>query len=365
LVVVVAAPAAESAHDLHASTVPIAQPPADHDGSRVVVPFVETRWGRSCPGRPARCTASPIDARAIHRYMARSDQIRRALTSINALPPMPEVLARIWQMVDNPRTDANQLAEVVSDDPGLSAELLKLVNSSYFGLGRRVASVKESITLVGFEAVKNLSITIVVRNGLLPRHRAPDKFDRVDFWKHCVGTGIATEILSHTLHISTPEIAFAAGLLHDAGVMVIDLIDPASLAQLVELIDQGTPIAAADEQVLGCSHGEVGRWLAEQWHFPESLVEPIANHHDPLGAKGEHQRLACLVYLADMLMSPPGRAYYGADPPGKDDPILARLGMDVPGLLAIREIALLRLGHANEMLQIGEPPGQADTQRAA
>jgi len=160
------------------------------------------------------------------------------MLSINALPPMPEVLAKIWQMVDNPRTDASQLAEVVSDDPGLSAELLKLVNSSYFGLGRRVASVRESITLVGFEAVKNLSITIVVRNGLLPRHRSPDRFDRIDFWKHCVGTGIATEILSHTLRISTPEVAFAAGLLHDAGIMVLDLVDPGSLGQLVDLTGQ-------------------------------------------------------------------------------------------------------------------------------
>lgn len=270
---------------------------------------------------------------------------------------MPEVLARIWRMVDDPRTDAGQLAEVVGDDPGLAAELLKLVNSSYFGLGRRVASVRESITLVGFEAVKNLSITIVVRNGLLPRHRAPEKYDRVDFWKHCVGAGIAAEILSHTLRIATPEVAFAAGLLHDAGIMVVDLVAPESLAELVEATDQGVPVLEADRQLLGCSHGEIGRWLADAWHFPETLVEPIAHHHTPLQAPAAQQRLACLVYLADMLMSPPGRAYYGADPPGRDDPVLARLGVDVPGLLAIREIALLRLGHASEMLEIGE---QAD-----
>ncbi|MGD8396910.1 MAG: HDOD domain-containing protein [Candidatus Eiseniibacteriota bacterium] len=276
------------------------------------------------------------------------------MTRINALPPMPEALARIWQMVDNPRTDAGQLADVVSGDPGLAAELLKLVNSSYFGLGRPVASVRESISLVGFEAVKNLSITIVVRNGLLPRDRAFDSFDRVDFWRHCVGTGIATEILSQTLRVATPENAFAAGLLHDAGIMVIDLVEPESLDRLVEATDAGTPIEEADLEVLGCTHGEIGRWLAEAWHFPDSLVEPIAHHHDPLRASPEQQRLACLVSLADMLMSPPGRAYYGAEPPEQDDPVLARLGMDVPGLLAIREIALLRLGHANEILEIGD-----------
>jgi hypothetical protein len=200
---------------------------------------------------------------------------------------------------------------------------------------------------------------VIVRRRFAGRARLPHVLGRLDFWRHAIGSGIAAEIIAGAVRLPEIELAFAAGFLHDIGIMVIDRLDPVALGALVQRVSDGEPIEEADTAVLGCSHGDVGSWLAEAWKLPTPLVHAVAHHHAALAAPSAYQRLASVVGLADIIMSPTTRVVYGGG--ALDEVVLARLGLDVTNLLRIRELALLRLGHASDWLS----PGSEGDQRAA
>jgi HD-like signal output (HDOD) protein len=267
---------------------------------------------------------------------------------------MPEVLARLWQMSDDPNQGAAELATVVGMDPALSAELLRAVNGARFGLPRSIDSLKEAITFLGTRTVRNLSLALVVRDGILPRRREPIQFDREAFWRHCIGTALAAESLASELDLESAPSAYAAGLLHDLGIMVLDVVAPEHLDQILQLVRMGTPIRRAEREVVGCTHAEIGRFLAESWNLSDLLLACIRDHHSPLDADRESRALACVVQIADTLVSPEGPECYSGGPCDEHDRAVAFLNLDQLRMERVRKQMDEEIKNAGEALLIAK-----------
>ena len=222
------------------------------------------------------------------------------LSSFQDLPTIPEVLARIWQLVDDPRSSARDLEQVVTFEPPLAAKVLRLANSPYYGGRGRVRDVQMAITALGFDTLRNLAVCLSVASGLVQREARQSVMDQRALWRHSVTTAVIARRLARDADLEDAEEAFTAGLLHDIGMFVIALGRPDAYAEIVRVgLERNADQPRAEREVLGFDHAEVGCAFAQRWHFPHALQDLIANHHS--GAAGERALLKHALSLADAL----------------------------------------------------------------
>jgi len=230
--------------------------------------------------------------------MARDPQ--ELLGKIAAIPPLPAIASRILELADNDHTSALELANVVSADQGLTAQLIKASNSSFYGFSRRVTTVREAIVLLGFKQVRQMSVSASIMKNF--RQAIPDDRFNLDlFWGHSVVVAIVAESVARATRAAKPEDAFTAGILHDIGRLVLWQEMPREFNEALDLADgSGLPLAEAELHVTGYAHDEVGRALGDMWHFPRPLVDALGSHHDPT-LTVERNGIAGIVSLANRL----------------------------------------------------------------
>ncbi len=223
----------------------------------------------------------------------------RLVGQIGSLPTLPSVLIRVTDLVNNPKTSALHLSRVILDDQALTARLLRLVNSPFYGFPRRIATVTEAVTILGFHAVRSLLLTAAVVDLLSGEETV--EFSPAKFWEHSVGTAVAAGLLARCCRDEDREEAFVAGLLHDVGKLVeYQFLRKEFLAVLALVRSEDVPMRAAEQRVMGFSHDQVGRTLAEHWKLPYRLSEAVACHHRPDLAQ-DAKREAAIVHVADVL----------------------------------------------------------------
>jgi putative nucleotidyltransferase with HDIG domain len=221
------------------------------------------------------------------------------IEQIGALPTLPSVLLRVNDLVNNPKTSALQLSRIILDDQALTARLLRLVNSPFYGFPRRIATVTEAVTILGFHPVRNLLMTASVVD-LLSAEGTPE-FSPAKLWEHSVGTAVAAGLLARYTRHEDREEVFVAGLLHDVGKLVeFQLLRKEFKAALILARSENLPLRVAEKRILGFSHDQSGRALAEHWKLPLRLSEAVACHHRPDLAQ-DAKREAAIVHVADIL----------------------------------------------------------------
>jgi len=231
----------------------------------------------------------------------RAKGLRKATESVLNLPTLPLVASRMLQMVDDPNVSAGSLGKALSEDQVLTARILKLANSSYYGFPRRISTVNLAVVVLGFEAVKDLILSVAVMD--LFRNGARDsRFDLTQFWDHSVRVAAASRQIARILRWRSVGEAFTAGILHDIGKVVLHQYQPKAFDEMIRRIaDDGVPPLDAELDVLGATHAEVGAWLVEKWNIPAPLVQAVRYHHSPGEAQLEHSAHAALLHLADIL----------------------------------------------------------------
>lgn len=272
------------------------------------------------------------------------------IARIDDLPTLPKTVLRISELVNNPKSSARDLARVITDDQVLTARLLKLVNSSFYGFPQKISTVTNAIVLLGFDAIRNLLLTTTVFD--LFYQRDPERRQRQEkLWEHSLGCAVGSKVIAGFTQNDKVEELFVAGLLHDIGKIV-------EMVYLKEEIDDIANLVArekilmltAEERILGYTHAEVGELLAQRWNLPVKLVQIMACHHQPRLA-GRFAQEAAIVHLADILC----RALelgYGGDhqiPPLSPD-AWQMLGLDIKNIPPIMhrmereyaELAVLR-----------------------
>ena len=223
----------------------------------------------------------------------------RVVGQIRDLPTLPEVVLRVTEMVNNPRVSANDIGRIIAHDQVLTARLLKLVNSSYYGFPSEIAEITTAIVILGFNSIKQLLLSTAVFD-LFGKDRI-EGFDRVDLLRHTIATAIASRMIGRVMGYSDLEELFVAGLLHDIGKVVMDRYFHEEYREILyRTLEKDVTFHSAEQDVLDCDHTVLGQLLARHWKLPEKLVSIIANHHHPVSA-GQYGRETAIVHVADIL----------------------------------------------------------------
>lgn len=219
------------------------------------------------------------------------------------LPPLPAIVTRIMQTVNNPNTSADELNKLISLDQGLASKLLRIVNSAYYGFPKRISTITHAVVILGFNTVRNLVLGVSAF-GMLSKKAEGQGLNRVQFWEHSIAVAVGSSLLAKKKKPKTRSIveeAFITGLLHDIGQLFLDCYFPVQYAvTLVYAERQNISMLEAEKKVLGIDHTIVGKKIAEQWNFPPSLVACIGSHHQPL-AGSDYFEPSALVHAADWL----------------------------------------------------------------
>lgn len=220
---------------------------------------------------------------------------------IRGLPTLPTVVTRLMQVVDSPASTAADVAKVVASDQSLMARVLRIVNSAFYGLPRRVSTLTQATVLLGMNAIKNMALSVTVFDTFGSDTEGDALFSREQFWYHSLGAAAAAKVLARQLRYPVPEEAFMAGLIHDIGKVAIDQYLHSSFTDIVRKVrEQDLSMRQAEIQVLGVDHSEIGLWIAEKWNLPPQLVEAVGYHHRPTQAR-RAPKLTAVVALADAL----------------------------------------------------------------
>jgi putative nucleotidyltransferase with HDIG domain len=218
---------------------------------------------------------------------------------IREFPALPALCQRILSKANDPDLDLGHLEEEIRYDPGMTANLLKMANSAFFGMARKVESLQSAIAVLGLKRLFDLVVARSVASTLgerLPGYNlAPE-----ELLKHSVWVAVASEKLARTLNLAPPDMLFTAGLLHDIGKIVMDGFVQKSWKRINVVMKHNEMFDRVEQRVLGLSHAEVGAELLEHWNFPAELVFALRWHHQP-GSAAEHVMLAEMVHIADML----------------------------------------------------------------
>jgi putative nucleotidyltransferase with HDIG domain len=229
------------------------------------------------------------------------EYITQALRNVRNLPTLPDVAGRLLKMGESPTASMRDLARWIEKDTALAARVLKLVNSSFFGMSFEVTSVHHALMFLGMGHLRNLVLSSAVSN-LFDREGGVGSFRRREFWKHSLAAGGAARRLAARCGVVDPETAFTAGLIHDIGKLVMDRYLPENFAAVVTRMDASEmTMTDAEIEVLGVDHEEIGHHLAAYWNLPEILRTAVGFHHDPLSAPSHHA-VAALVEIADAVV---------------------------------------------------------------
>lgn len=199
------------------------------------------------------------------------------------MPALPKLVQEIIQAFNQPNVDADLIASKVMQDQALTAKILRLANSSFYGGRRRIESASDAVVLLGFDALRNLVIASAVANVL---NQIADHLDFTAFWRKSYMVAALAKWLIRRCGARgpTPDTAFTAGLLHEIGALVLHALEPALAARVELEVKRGVPRDEAEQAHFGCTSSAIGAELCRRWYFPESLVRAVAEQDAPLAA---------------------------------------------------------------------------------
>jgi putative nucleotidyltransferase with HDIG domain len=213
------------------------------------------------------------------------------------LPAMPQVYVELQKTMADPASSAGDLARVVSKDPGLTAFLLRIVNSAFYGFASRIETVSRAIAVIGTRGLSALALGA----SIVEKFRATDggAIDLDAYWRHCLACGVLARNLAQRLDLPDPERYFVAGLLHDIGRLAMFTIKPRR-SQLLFAAAQGPPrlFNQVENDIFGFNHATFGSILLRKWNVPFDLVMKVLHHHDPHHSRNPREN--GVVHLADV-----------------------------------------------------------------
>ncbi len=227
-------------------------------------------------------------------------EILEELKQIRDLPTLPSAFMRILRALRDPKASAKEVALIIESDQAITMRVLRLVNSSFYGLSRRVDSVLQAVVLLGSSTLKNVVISASVFKALSGASK-DNALNREAFWQHSIGCGMIARFLGNQINCGRDEEALICGVIHDIGKVVLDQYFHDNLLLVLKVArERQISFYQAEVEELGMTHGEIGSALADIWGLPPNLIEVIGSHHQPT-ADSPHVRLVVLVQLADAL----------------------------------------------------------------
>jgi putative nucleotidyltransferase with HDIG domain len=228
-------------------------------------------------------------------------ELQQALSKVSDITALPEVTARIMDVVEDPKATAHDMHEIVKTDPALATKILKVVNSAFYGLPAQISSLDRAIVMLGLSAVKNIALAASLSQLFTPEPIC-DRFEPKDLWKHSIAVGVCARLLARASGKNFTEEAFVAGLVHDMGLLITHQLFPKQLREVAEhCLAKPSDFCEVEREVIGADHQAFGFAIAQKWKFPPGLRNAIAYHHNPHSLKPEFRKLATIIYVADAI----------------------------------------------------------------
>ena len=230
---------------------------------------------------------------------AHNPVVADAMANVSRLATLPQTAAKILKVVDDPETTSNELEQIVVNDAVLSARVLKVVNSPFYGMPASINSIQRAIVVLGMPGLKNIvlaaSLAKLFRSG-----RTQNGFDPKGPWRHSTAVGVAARTIAKEVGGDAEEM-FLLGLMHDVGTVIQLQAMTEKFARLVQARskDPEEPYADAEQRIIGATHEEIGLALCEKWNFPETIQNIVGHHHSPNSLDEAAQRSGQIIALAD------------------------------------------------------------------
>lgn len=252
--------------------------------------------------------AKPCDAETLHVAIERAchlkallsdDTIRRTVTALGDLPSVPRTYEALTRALAEPDTSLLLIARIIEEDVGISAKVLQLVNSAFFGIAHSITSIKGAVSQLGITTIKNLVLSVEIFRAFRPKRQLPG-FSLEKLQHHAQLTACIAAGLPVPGHLT--DIAMVAGMLHDLGKLILAWkVSVPFEKMLVEARKAHCPVYEVEQREHGFSHAEIGAYLLGLWGLPYSMVEAVALHHRPNRVPHQGFDAISAVYVANLL----------------------------------------------------------------
>jgi HD-like signal output (HDOD) protein len=224
---------------------------------------------------------------------------RTLLQSYVEISSLPMIYNRISEVANDPRASMSSIGKVIAEDPGLTVRLLRLVNSAFYSFPSEIETITQALVIIGTQQLCDLALGTSVTtlfNGI-----PEDLVDMKSFWRHSVACGIAAKTIATYRREPNIERFFVMGMIHDIGRLVIyRKISDCGREVLLRCKSTGALMHLVEKELIGFDHAALGKELLESWKLPPSIVEAVAYHHVPSGARG-YPTEAAVVHVADVI----------------------------------------------------------------
>ena len=234
--------------------------------------------------------------------LTKEQRYKRIQDYIDQMPSLSTTVTKVLEVCNQPNTAPNDLNKVISLDPVLTGQVLKLINSAYYSLPNHITSLTRAIIMLGINTVKNLALSTAIL-GTFSQQNSFQTLSMDQFWTHSISVGVTAKTLAahKGVPVANREEFFVAGLLHDLGKIPMNNCLANEYTQAMDLaaLDQ-SPLRNAETMVLGIDHGVVGKMIAEKWQLSTNITDALCFHHEPSGAAQNNRMLSAIVALANI-----------------------------------------------------------------
>ena len=225
--------------------------------------------------------------------------LKEKIYNIIQIPTLPSIAAEMMEMTENPNTTAAALGQMIAKDQVLTAKVLKIANSPFYGFSRKIATIDFAIIVLGFDTLKEVILSVSLISTM--NKKKTKNFDVEQYWDHALACGVVARALAKNYGYRVLGEVFVAGLLHDIGILLLNQFFPSEFKKMLNFIDEkNCDLETAEQDILGSTHAEIGSWLADSWNFPSQLIEAIAYHHHPSNAQ-KHIDVVSMIHIAEVM----------------------------------------------------------------
>jgi len=262
------------------------------------------------------------------------------LVETSPLASIKGTVSRILSLISDPAASSSELIQLIELDPPLTAKILRVANSAYYATSKDISDIHQALIWIGLDTLKEIILTQKM-SELYHGGTSVAGYSRFQLWRHSLAVAFLAKNIYRREFGEKGNNAYAAGLMHDIGIIVEDQLLHQEFMQLVQSMkDTPRPLSDGETTLFGYDHGLVGMALAESWNFPAELREGIGFHHNPEGASKEHRLFVKTIFVADYLMFAQGYGYVAMPLPDREilEQYVRDLGLQWYALRALVEL---------------------------
>ncbi|MGD9057974.1 MAG: HDOD domain-containing protein [Desulfobacterales bacterium] len=226
-------------------------------------------------------------------------EVQKIATAIQSFPGMPGTAVKLLGLIDDPSMRVSQIEEILRHDPGLTANVLRLANSAYFGIPSKIGSIRQAVILLGLKRLIQMVIAACV-SAIMDKPVPGYDLPPGELWRHSIAVSVAAEGLVKELRIEASEEIFTAALLHDVGKLVLGEFVKDDFNKIATAVSEGVSFEMAETAVLGTNHAEVGAKILTCWSLPAEIIRAVQWHHDPEAVERTSAMLD-IVHVANVI----------------------------------------------------------------